>query len=288
MIGAPDLVVIGLRALSFVASFQAAGAILFVAVFGARLPSNAIAASLRLASLAATAAIVLTVAQHALGPARMTGDFGDVLDLSLQRFLFESDAGTALISRVTGLGLILLGVVAKRRAGLLVAVVGAILVSLSFAAMGHTTTHEPGWLLRPLLVAHLLILSFWFGALLPLRRIVEREPVAVARALLTRFSIFAIRAVPLLFVAGVALAAVLLGSWSRLMTPYGYILLLKTGGFALLMLLAALNRWRLTPELGTHDAASLNLNRSITGEWIIIAGILAATAAMTALFSPDA
>ena len=289
MIGAPDLIVIGLRALSFIACFQAAGTVLFLAIFASRLPPSAIPESRRLAGIAALLAIVLTLAQHGLGPARLTGDFGDVFDASLQRFLFESGAGIALVSRVTGLGLVLLAAVSNRRIGLLVAVVGAILVSLSFATMGHTTTHEPGWLLRPLLIAHLLIVSFWFGSLLPLRRIVEREPAAAAHELLSRFSALAIRAVPLLFVAGVVLAAVLMGSWSRLLTPYGWMLLLKTTGFALLMALATLNRWRLVPGLVSRETTvSTALNRSITAEWIIIAAILTATATMTALFSPDA
>ena len=288
MIGVPDLVVICLRALSFIASFQAAGAVLFVAVFLSRLPPSSLRDNRRLASITAFVAIVLTISQHALGPARMTGEFGDVFDASLQRFLFESGAGTAVVARVIGLGLILLAFNPNQRAGLILAVFGAILVPVSFVAMGHTATHDPGWLLSPLLIMHLLVASFWFGALLPLRRILEHESAATARELLFQFSTLAVRAVPMLFVAGVALAALLLGSWSRLMTPYGWILLLKTAGFALLMALAALNRWRLTPRMGSEQSVTLALNRSIAGEWIIIAAILTATATMTALFSPDA
>ena len=95
MIGAPDFVVIGLRALSFIAGFQAAGAVLFGAIFESRLPPAAVQANRRLAGIVAAAAILLTISQHVIGPARMTGDFADVFDASLQRFLFESGAGTA-------------------------------------------------------------------------------------------------------------------------------------------------------------------------------------------------
>ena len=85
----PDIVVIGLRAVGFIASFQAAGAALFLALIGQRL-TIIDHDTRRLSVTVAVLAVVATIAQHALGPARLTGAFGDIFDLSLQRFLLDS------------------------------------------------------------------------------------------------------------------------------------------------------------------------------------------------------
>jgi putative copper export protein len=53
------------------------------------------------------------------------------------------------------------------------------------------------------------------------------------------------------------------------------------------MALAALNKWRLGPLIATGSAAALGrFRRSVLIEWIVIGSVLAATAAMTGLFSP--
>jgi copper resistance protein D len=76
--------------------------------------------------------------------------------------------------------------------------------------------------------------------------------------------------------------------------PYGLILIAKASVFALLLVLAALNRWRFTPALLpgltptlTPAAACGALRRSIVTEYLLIAGVLAMTAALTSLYSPE-
>jgi len=62
------------------------------------------------------------------------------------------------------------------------------------------------------------------------------------------------------------------------------ILIAKATVFALLLILAALNRWRFTPALAAARGA---LRRSIVTEYLLIAGVLAMTAVLTSLYSPE-
>ena len=62
----------------------------------------------------------------------------------------------------------------------------------------------------------------------------------------------------------------------------------KSLGFAALMALAALNRWRFGPRLLAGETAAVPaLQRTIKAEWALIAVLLAATAVMTSLYAPE-
>src|SRR5262249_44971461 len=136
-----------------------------------------------------------------------------------------------------------------------------------------------GGLLVVMLLAHLVIVALWFGALAPLYLASKQETPAVAGALTEAFSAFAVWVVPLLFVAGLVLAVFIVKSFSALRTTYGVLLLAKVSGFALLMGLAALNKWRLGPALAGGDArVGASFRRSLVLEYVLIAAVLSVTA----------
>lgn len=286
MLQLPDFVVIGLRALAFVALMQAAGAAMFSSVFGHRLSETTIPLR-RLAGAGAVVAVVLIVVQHVFEPARMLASFSGIFDLSLQSLLLTSDAGAARSVRVAGLVLIAWASLRKSEWHEPVGLVGAVLALGSFALMGHTATHEARWILAVLLLAHLLIAAFWFGALLPFWLASHREPAAAFAGMLEEFSRQAIRLVPVILLAGLAMAYLLAPDLSSLVSPYGALLLAKLVAFAALMGLAALNKWRLAPAIARGEETAVSgLRLSITAEWLLIASVLSVTAVMTGLFSP--
>jgi putative copper export protein len=95
--------------------------------------------------------------------------------------------------------------------------------------------------------------------------------------------------VPVILLAGVAMAALLLPNLAALRQPYGRLLIAKVIGFALLMGLAAANRWRLGPALAQRTTGSeRRFRRSLAAEYVLIAAILTITAIMTSFFSPEA
>jgi putative copper resistance protein D len=284
----PDVLSVILRALSFVLLFQAAGVAIFVAIFGRRLASSQVSIR-RLGRAAAIAGVVLVGAHHALEAARMAGDMSGMLDPALQGMAWNPRARAALICRLAGLLLIAVGLQGSSVRSTIVAVGGAVLAMGAFTLTGHTSVNVHRGALAGLLMLHLLIVAFWFGALWPLYVASLRETPARAADLIERFTALATWLVPVILVAGTAMAVLLLPNLSALREPYGELLIAKVVGFALLMGLAAANKWRLGPALGSGIMGSGQwFRRSVATEYVLIAAVLAITAVMTSFFSPEA
>ena len=148
-------------------------------------------------------------------------------------------------------------------------------VGLSLAASGHAATAPPQWLTRPSVFLHGVAVAFWVGALAPLAAMAWRPAEGLLDAL-NRFSRLAAPVVGLLTLSGLALAIVQLQSFRALIeTSYGILLSIKLALVAVLLALAALNRFRLTPALARDPANTRPLAQSILVECIVIAGILA-------------
>jgi putative copper export protein len=91
-----------------------------------------------------------------------------------------------------------------------------------------------------------------------------------------------------ILLAGIVMAVLLLPNVSALSEPYGELLIAKVVGFAVLMGLAAANKWRLGPALAHGPVSGLWFRRSVAAEYVLIAAVLAITAVMTSFFSPEA
>jgi copper resistance protein D len=283
-----DVLSVSLRALSFVLLFQAAGVAIFVATLGRRLTSSR-GAVRRLGWAAALAAMLLVVGHYALEAARMAGDMSGVLDPSLQGMVWNSSSRAALTCRLAGLLLIAMGLRGVDGRWAPLAVPGAVLVILAFTLTGHTSVNAHHWVLAGLLMVHLLVIAFWFGALWPLYIASLRETPARASEIIERFSAVATWLVPVILLAGTVMAVLLLPNLSALSEPYGQLLIAKAVGFALLMGLAAANKWRLGPTLIHGEAQSGRwFRRSVAAEYVLIAAVFAITAVMTSFFSPEA
>jgi putative copper export protein len=158
----------------------------------------------------------------------------------------------------------------------------------AFTLIGHTSTAPLRWLLSPVLLAHLFVVTFWFGALLPLYLISSREPAETAARIVATFSARAVWLVAGLLLAGLVLATVLLPNLAALRTPYGELLIVKVIGFSLIMPLAALNRWRFGPALRRGDpVAGRRFRSAVAMEFALLATILCVTAVMAAFYSPE-
>jgi putative copper resistance protein D len=283
-----DGVSVILRALGFIAIFQAAGMAIFMATFQAML-TPATASGLRRTGLAAAVAALLLVAIHfTMEPARLGGDLAAIANAGLRDIVLHSSLAEAFAWRACGLLLLIIGFALPARSGQLISLLGALLLLIAFTRTGHATTHSPRFLLAALLLSHIATVAFWFGSLLPLRRVATREPPTAAARIVETFSRLALWLVPLLAVAGIALAILLLQDWSNLATPYGRLVLLKVVLFSVLMMLAALNRRRYGPALASGvPRAATAFSRVVLAEFILIAAVLGTTAALTTFHSPE-
>jgi putative copper resistance protein D len=275
-----------LRAVSFVALFEAAGTVLFAVLFGRGLESSLLHIGAR-ARRVALVGVVAVAGHGVLEPARMAGDLEGSLDVSLERLFLTSPAGAACVVRI--LGLTLIGAAVGRPAApyRFAAVTGVALAVLSFLLVGHTSTSPLRWALAPLLGLHVLGVAFWLGALWPLHLLTRLEPPRVAGQILAAFSAAAAWLVPAMFLAALGIAVGLIPSLHVLVEPYGELLLTKLALFLVLLVLASLNKWRLAPAVARNDArATASLRGSIVAEYVLICGVLAVTAVLTAWFSP--
>ena len=269
----------------------AAGAVLFRLAFPG-LPDPERRAASRMGAIAAWVAIVLALVQWPLQAGYLGGGNGAAaFDPMLLGMVFEGAQGTRLLLAVTGLLLVQAILLDARRLwglGYGLSLAGVLLVMLAFVQVGHTL-NEPRWLLGGLLVVHLLAAAFWVGSLWPLYRLAGHSPGgADAIRILERFGRVAVFGVGLLVLAGIVLAALLLGGVAPLFTTgYGQFLLGKLLILALLLLLAAANKWRLVPALERGEPrAAQRLRRSIALEIGLVGLILLITAVLTAASSP--
>jgi putative copper export protein len=281
-----DTLSVTLRAFAFLTLFQAAGIALFLALHGHELRASA-AALRRLGIIAALIAAVLLTAQYALEAARMAGELAGMMDPTLQALVLHSATSVTLSWRLLGLALIAWGVHRGGASGTTAATSGVVIVLAAFTFVGHTSNDARRWLLGPVLLAHLFAVVFWFGALLPLCLASSRETPELRARVVEQFSARAVWLVPGLLLAGVVLATLLLPDLAALRRPYGELLIVKLLGFSVLMLLAALNRWRFAPALRRVDAASgRSFRYTVAAEYLLIAALVCVTAVLTTFYSP--
>jgi copper transport protein len=151
-------------------------------------------------------------------------------------------------------------------------------VGLSLASSGHAATATPQWLTAPAVFLHGVAAAFWVGALAPLAAMAGR-PAQPLLPVLNRFSKAAVFVVTMLVLTGLALSIVQLGSLDAINeTQYGFILAIKSILVAILLGVAGLNRYLLTPALAADPHNTRPLRRSILAECIIAVAILAVVA----------
>ncbi|MEZ5961342.1 MAG: CopD family protein, partial [Hyphomonadaceae bacterium] len=169
----------------------------------------------------------------------------------------------------------------------IVTAISAIAFAISFGLTGHTQALEPPGLAPWALAAHVLIAAFWFAGpitLWPARTL--EEATLTARA--SRFSNFAVPAVPALFALGLWLALLLTGGWTPLLTSiYGQLLIAKLAAASLALALGAYNKSVVGARLQTVPEAGRRALRFTLGlDAVLFLIALAAIAAATSLTGP--
>jgi putative copper export protein len=318
----PDALSVAFRAVSFTLLLNAAGVPIFIAAFGRLMPGSVPAVS-KLGWKLAIGALVFVAAHHALEAARMTGEMSGVMDPVMQKMALQSRTGAAFAMRLLGLALVAIGLRratrSPQRAGPAsaasatgvsapadasplapasvpatastasgaprLALLGSLLSVTAFTLVGHTSITPHRLAAAALVILHLLVVAFWVGALWPLYLAAAKEQPSVTARVIDAFSVAAAWVVPLILLAGIGLTAVLVPSLSTFKQPYGQLLLVKVGLFAVLMAMASLNKWRFGPACAQGDTAAFK--RTVLIEYVLICLVLTVTATMTTFYSPE-
>lgn len=256
--------------------FIGIGGFCFGAVM-APLPRGARQVSI-LTLLVGLAAVPLSVGVQGLDA--LAAPFGGLVEPDVWRAGFGTSYGTTAVIAACAMAAALLGSFSRStvvtRTLAIAALVGG---GATLAASGHASATAPQLLMRPAVFLHVIGVTLWTGALLPLGLIL-RQRRDDAGAALHRFSRFIPYVLAPLVVSGVVLAVVQVAHpaalWS---TAYGRVLLAKLMLLLGLFALAAINRWHLTrPAQVGEPAATRRLVRAIAVETVLAAIILGVVA----------
>ncbi|MCW4354427.1 copper resistance protein CopC [Hoyosella sp. YIM 151337] len=156
------------------------------------------------------------------------------------------------------------------RAPAAVACGGAGLALGSLLLTGHTRTFGPPLVLLTSDAVHVTAAALWLGGVIGLV-FVLRTAEGGAAAAVVRFSSIAALVLAASAVTGIVMAWLILDSLQGLTgTRYGLTLLLKVGAVAVVVLLAAWNRWKLVPIVGSEPGSLRQLRRIVGAEAVVL------------------
>lgn len=203
-----------------------------------------------------------------------------VLSVSVWRAALNTSYATTLALALLSLVAALMALAASRirliRFG---AATAGLLLGMALAASGHASAAPPQWLARPAVLLHGIAIAAWLGALLPLFALLRADTKEIAAAL-RLFSRRIPFVVVVLIVTGVVLALLQVDRLDALWrTAYGRILLAKLTLVAVLFMLAAWNRYRLTDRVLNSDGDARHaLGRMVAAEIGLALCVLAVVA----------
>jgi copper transport protein len=234
------------RVCLFLALFIGVGGAFFAASIGVALPAatrTALVAFIVLGQVAAVMSIGLQGLDILLAP------LSRLIDPQTWRAGYATSYGTtATIAFVALLAAYASVWWHARRIRMLLAVAALAGLGAAFVSSGHVSTAAPVALSRTVLFVHVVCIAFWIGALAPLLTLMRSDRARECDQALERFS----RVIPFplaaLVVTGGVLAVIQLDHVDALwLTNYGWVLGLKLLVLLGLFMLAAVNRFVLTP-----------------------------------------
>lgn len=158
---------------------------------------------------------------------------------------------------------------------------GTVIVVLSFWFTGHFVDSQ--WYEHLPLLVHLIAISMWMGALLPLWKVTTITDLELMRRIMFKFGKIALFFIPVLLIAGLFMLLFLLGDLRLLFQhSYGQTMLVKLAVVVLLLGLGALNKLVLVPRLPAVDVV-YRLRKSIVIETVAGGCVLGLTALATVI-----
>lgn len=243
---------------------------------------------LRLSGALAVVAAALAVPVGALDLAGRPLSRIDELDA--WRDAVQAGALAALAATAVGVALVLVGTGRGDRPRSAPAVLlGCATALLAPILTGHSTAFGPRWLMIAADAVHLVTAAIWVGGIAGLTVLLARRNQARAGAegaatVVARFSTWAGGSVAALGASGIAMTWAIHREWSSLLaSDHGRALLVKLVLVALALALAGWNRYRLVPAVRDTPAALARLRRTVGGEALVLAAVVALTGVLVSL-----
>ena len=274
------------KIVAYVGCFLSAGSTLYL-LASPGIPSRIKYCLQNIIVVSAVIGAVGSLGQIAIQSGRLLDEgVSGMLDEDMLSLILEGPLGTSVLLRIGGLIAIVVAAFSVPLAWAIGAL-GATLTISAFSFVGHGTT-EPRLLMATLVSIHLLGISFWIGALWPLRKMASDSTDTGRLGKLThRFGHQAAWVVGILIIAGSILAYQIIGSlWVLISSQYGLTLLTKLFVITGLLLLAASNKLRFVPAIQNgSQKAKTHLRKSISLEMVFVTFVLIITAVLTTVTS---
>ena len=159
-----------------------------------------------------------------------------------------------------------------------------LLLIMSFRFAGHISIL--GVIAKLAIAVHFFAFAAWIGSLYPLLVVCAGEDLQTLRGIMQRFGRDAVAIVTALIIAGGLMLLELFGSVAELFaTSYGIAFLVKLVLVVVILLIAALNKFRLTPSI-QRQGNSRALQRSIRMEMAVALLILMVTSYFSTIVGP--
>ncbi|HKD20641.1 MAG TPA: CopD family protein [Rhizomicrobium sp.] len=233
---------------------------------------------------AAIVALAAALASLPVTAASMGGDWRSAIDSSIiGAVLRHTRFGNLLVLRLAGSFTLLIACMrtSTLRFEAVCILSAALLILLSLTSHAAASAGAPDLALPRAAndAAHLLAGGFWLGSLVVLISLFN-APVGNGANFLRPVQLFSewgTYAVALLVVSGtVNVATLLFGGRTTWSSAYQQLLAAKVGLAAIMIVLAAINRWRLAPAArGGDQQAPRALSRNITAELTLGLGVIA-------------
>ena len=199
--------------------------------------------------VAAASAAVLTVASAATGLFTflvVTGeplDLGEAFGQKLGQFVTSIELGEAwLTTTLVAAAVTVLCFAVRNHTALIFVTVLAVAALVPMAQQGHAAGAAGHNAAIAALGLHLAFVAAWVGGLLTLVLLRKRLEVDRLPVVLTRYSTVALICFIVVAVSGYAGAALRIGTWDQLGTPYGVLVLAKVAALIALGLFGAVQR----------------------------------------------
>ena len=220
--------------------------------------------------------------------AQLAGSLSQAFNSETFGWVWQSN-GTQFLVFIGGAGLAILSSFIKPSAlRKITAAISILILSASFAASGHTQAAENMPWLPLWVVPHSLIAGFWMWAPISLWPSKAATDVDIIRRA-DRFSLFAVWAVPLLFVTGLYLLWRLNGNLLNLSsTLYGRLLMGKLSAALLILGVGAYNKIRTADLLKQSPTLGrVALRKSLSLEAVLFVLVLICILLATTITGPD-
>ena len=209
------------------------------------------------------------------------GNFKSIFELELIELSFETIQGKSTLYLFVGFSFLSLSHYFSPLFLKVFNILGALLILISFIVVGHSLSQ--GTFSQLLVLIHIFCISFWLGSFLPLRYMCTIKNFTNLYLIANNFGKYAVIYVGILILTGLIFSYILLGGiLPIIMSAYGNVLLIKIFLVSTILLLGAINKFRIVPEIKKDlIIGQIKLKNSINIEIILSILVLFTTSILT-------